>query len=334
MKGFNLKLLGLIILLVFSLQNNLFSQTYPTSYGNIATFDHITNVSFAGINNSSGGTSGYYNYTTGTHASLTKGQSYNLDVTIAFDGPEYVKVWIDWNGDKDFADAGEEYVVADAVTNSGPHTVSISVPMGASTGTTRMRVSLSEFTAPTSNGIWMFGEVEDYSVDITAVVGQSDMLYYVSNTDDNLYSIDRTNGDCALLGATGKNNIEAIAMWPFPSDRKLYAVDAGDFGYLNKSTGAFTLIGEVDGGGTANGANGPQSLNDVDGLAFDPLTGKLWATERKSGTGVNDLLFQINPATGLFVSNAFGAGIDYFSINSGSVYYDLDDISFNSSGNL
>ena len=311
---------------MFATQSSLLAQTYPTSSASNTTYEHITNVTFAGINNSTGGGSGYDDYTSGTAASVNKGQSYSLSVTILADYAEFVRVWIDWNHDYDFADAGEEYVIVSNTSSNGPHTVSVSVPLGSTIGTTRMRVSLRALGIPTSNGTWTFGEVEDYSVDIAAAIGQTDLLYYVSNANDNLYTIDRTNGNCALIGATGKNNVEALAMWPIPGNRMLYAADAGDFGYLNKTTGAFTLIGEIDGGGTAKGASGNQSLNDVDGLAFDPLTGKLWATERKSSIGVYDLLFQINPATGLFVANAFGTGIDYIVIDGAGVFDDVDDI--------
>ncbi|QTD38971.1 Ig-like domain-containing protein [Polaribacter batillariae] len=52
------------------------------------------------------------------------------------------KVWIDWNGDKDFEDAGE--LVAefglDSQLNNGPFNGSITVPSSAALGVTRMRV--------------------------------------------------------------------------------------------------------------------------------------------------------------------------------------------------
>ena len=53
-------------------------------------------------------------------------------------------VWIDWNGDGDFDDAGESYEMgtaqntADGITSNG--SVSVSVP-GSSNGTYRIRVS-------------------------------------------------------------------------------------------------------------------------------------------------------------------------------------------------
>ena len=315
----------LVILILLLLNNNLFAQ-YPTSSASNTNYEYISNVTFSGINNSSGGGSGYDSYTSGTAANVTKGQSYSLSVTILNDFNEYISVWIDWNNDYDFTDAGETYIVATNTQTNGPHTVSVNVPLSSTVGTTRMRVSLRWSQAPTSNGSWTYGEVEDYTVNISAATSQANLFYYVSDGDNNLYTIDRTNGNCVLKGATGRSSIEAIAMWPVPGNNKLYAADAGNFGYLNTTTGAFTLISEIDGGGTAKGANGNQSLNDVDGLAFDASTGILWASERKSSTGVYDLLFQINPSTGLFVPNVFGAGVDYIVIDGTGVWDDVDDI--------
>ena len=319
------------IALFFLFSNNLFAQLYPASNGNDDSKCYITNVTFAGINNSSTNTgSGYEDITSGTAATIAVSSTYSLSITIHKENKSYLHVWFDWNHDFDFTDAGEEYILATKVNSTGPFSASITIPSGATIGSTRMRVTDKKDSPPISTGSFAKGEVEDYTVNIYAASVITDLFYYVSNSDKNLYTIDRTNGNCNLIGATGVNEIEAIAMWPIPGNRMLYAADAGDFGYLNQSTGAFNYIGEIDGGGTANGANGAQSLNDVDGLGFDPLTGILWASERKSTTGVYDLLFQINLATGQFIPNAFGTGVDYIVIDGVGVWEDVDDIAISS----
>ncbi|NOG57815.1 MAG: hypothetical protein HND54_08790 [Bacteroidetes bacterium] len=155
--------------------------------------------------------------------------------------------------------------------------------------------------------------------------GNPDLFYFISDANDRLYSINRTTGTVTLIGSTGVTNIEAIAYYPIPSANKLFATNGGDFGTLNMSTGAFTLIAEVDGGGTANGSAGPQTLNDIDGLMLDGRTFKLWASERNSGS-TPDLIFQINPNTGRFVPNAFGPGIDYLEVAGPGIEVDVDDI--------
>jgi hypothetical protein len=152
----------------------------------------------------------------------------------------------------------------------------------------------------------------------------SDVFYYVSDGDDRLYTINRNTGTVVNIGPTGRGAIEAIAYYPIPGFQTLYAADAGDFGRLNVTTGAFTLIGEIDGGGVARGSAGNQSLNDVDGLMLDGQSLIMWAIERKT-PGV-DLLFQINLTTGQFVPNAFGQSVDYLEIVGEGINVDVDDI--------
>ena len=168
-------------------------------------------------------------------------------------------------------------------------------------------------------------------IEYTAVA--ENVMYYVSDGDDNLYKIDVSTGVSQLIGATGASSIEAIANWPSQSGYTLYATDAGVFGTLNFSTGAFTSMGQVDNGGTADGSAGAQTLNDVDGLAFDARTGILWASTRRGSD--YDLLFQIDPSTGRFIPDVFGTNMDYLVIDGTGVNEDIDDISISSvNGNL
>jgi microbial collagenase len=94
---------------------------------------------------------------------LASGTSHAVTLTPGFDGgpwTEYFKIWIDFNGDADFEDAGEELF-----SGSGSSAVSgsISIPAGAA-GTTRMRVSMKYGAAPTPCETFTYGEVEDYTV--------------------------------------------------------------------------------------------------------------------------------------------------------------------------
>lgn len=152
------------------------------------------------------------------------------------------------------------------------------------------------------------------------------IFYFVCDATDEVYTLNPTDGTTQLIGSLGlfTNDVEAIAYW----DGVLYAANAGNFGTINTTLGLYLNTGQIDGGGTANGAAGAQTLNDVKGLSFDPRTGKLWASNRRGG-GSNDLLFQINPANGQFVPNAFGSGIDYLVIGTGTAFVNIEDISIN-----
>ena len=154
------------------------------------------------------------------------------------------------------------------------------------------------------------------------------LFYYISDgsNPDALYTINRNTGVTTLIGNAGSGitTIEAIAYYPIPGQRTVYAANAGDFGTLSRINGSFTLIGEIDGGGTANGSLGAQSLNDVDGLMLDAQSLIMWAVERKDPG--NDLLFQIDINTGQFVADAFGTGVDYLVIQGSGINVDVDDL--------
>ncbi len=307
-------------------------NSYPSSSCTSSWNYHIDEVFFAGISNdeNSNGTESSYTDYTSQHASVYRGQSYTLDLTIKKKNKsgKYIKVWIDWNHDWDFTDAGESYTIASNDQGTKYYSYSISVPANAFVGTTRMRITLLKNSAPTSTGSQgNKGEVEDYSVDISDPPAQGDIFFYVADADDKLYKVNRNNGNCSLVGSTGRSSIETIANWPAYDGSILYACDAGDFGTLDTATGAFTLISEVDGGGYAQGSDGPQHLNDVDGLALDARTGIIWASDRRGND--YDLLFKIDPSTGQFIPNAFGQGVDYVEIDGTGIHHDIDDIAIN-----
>lgn len=156
-------------------------------------FTGIINVNFAGINNTTLGTNGYEDNTGGTSAAVTQGGSYPISIGVehtilnsGFSDNVDLRVWIDWNADGDFDDAGEE-VVSQLVdvsgagsSNTAVYNGNITVPAGATVGTTRMRVYEDMLVsdghvAPTpcgySSGIGQHGESEDYTVVVSASGG-------------------------------------------------------------------------------------------------------------------------------------------------------------------
>jgi hypothetical protein len=161
------KLLFLMItILAMSFKSN--AQYCNTSFSN-ASFEHITNVTFGGINNSSAGnTGGPVNYTNKI-ASVYYNNNHDLSVSILADMNEYVYAFIDWNQDGDFADSDETYTVASNVATSGPFVLSIATPNTALAGNTRMRVILHYGgTTPDPCVSTTYGEAEDYTVNVGA----------------------------------------------------------------------------------------------------------------------------------------------------------------------
>ena len=146
------------------------------SEGNLEYATATTAVIFSNINHQdrSSKTVPYNNFTS-ISTDINRESSYELSVHINTDGNYEVatKVWIDWNQNCSFSDAGEVYdlgVTADVF--DGPTTLSplaIVIPSDAELGTTTMRVS-SKFTNVGSNlsacQMGFDGEVEDYTVNV------------------------------------------------------------------------------------------------------------------------------------------------------------------------
>ncbi len=141
--------------------------SYCTSASTNVNDEWIAGVTVGSFSNTSG--AAFYSNFTSLTANLTAGQAYNVTLTPGFSGSAYTehwRIWIDYNADGDFTDAGET-VFAPA----GSTTVvngSFTVPSGASGITTRMRVSMKYNAAPTSCETFTYGEVEDYTVSIGA----------------------------------------------------------------------------------------------------------------------------------------------------------------------
>ena len=85
-----------------------------------------------------------------------------LDVTVIASGEGRVSGWVDWNGDGDFNDLGEE-ILSNALVVAGDNLFSgVSVPSDAIVGNTFARFRYSTQGGLTPTGVAADGEVEDY----------------------------------------------------------------------------------------------------------------------------------------------------------------------------
>ncbi|TAE52600.1 MAG: T9SS C-terminal target domain-containing protein, partial [Bacteroidetes bacterium] len=145
------------------------SLTYCTSQGSNSSQEWLQKVVVGTINNTSGNNGGYGNFTA-LSTNLTRGATISLTLTPGWASTvfrEAYRIWIDYNQDGDFLDAGEQ-VFNRTRTTATPITGSFIVPTTATLGTTRMRVSMKYNASPTSCEVFSFGEVEDYTVNIQA----------------------------------------------------------------------------------------------------------------------------------------------------------------------
>ena len=146
------------------------ASLYCSSNG-VSTKEYIQKFVLNNISNTSGNNGGYGNFLSQT-MNAEKGKTYSLSITPGWSGTarsEGYAMWIDYNSDGDFADAGE-LVFSKAKTTSTPITGSITIPATAVSGTSRLRVSMKYSAIPSSCEVNLPGEVEDYSISITAPV--------------------------------------------------------------------------------------------------------------------------------------------------------------------
>jgi hypothetical protein len=148
---------------------NITLKSAPPYSSGIVDGDHITNVTFNDINNTSTNDGDAYSDYTSIIANVTKGEPYNLSVTAAntLNPGQGYAAWIDWNGDGVLQTT--ENVLLKATANSTSQLVTI--PSDAVTGDVLMRVlsvwnSTPDIDAYYSLG-YGYGEIEEYTIRIS-----------------------------------------------------------------------------------------------------------------------------------------------------------------------
>ncbi|MFM9824594.1 reprolysin-like metallopeptidase [Flavobacterium sp.] len=150
-----------------------FNLAYCTSSGIYTDKEYINKVEIGSIVNTSGNNNGYKNFVT-MSTDLALGSTNTIVITptwIRSSFAESYNVWIDFNQDGDFEDSGE-LIFSKSKTKAKFVSGSLFIPTSASIGTTRMRVSMKNNILPNSCEIFTYGEVEDYTVNITGTTAK------------------------------------------------------------------------------------------------------------------------------------------------------------------
>ena len=162
--------------------------TYCASTSNSTADEKIGRVVLGTINNPSTGTAGYENFTA-LSTNLTRGTANTITITPSWTSTVYSEgyaVWIDYNKNGLFTDAGE-LVYSKATSTATSASGSFTVPATATVGATRMRVSMKYNGIPTSCETLSYGQVEDYSVNI--LTGTAISTLAETNSNEALTSI-------------------------------------------------------------------------------------------------------------------------------------------------
>lgn len=138
----------------------------------------------------------------------------------------YWRVWIDFNNNNSFADAGEQ-VVSVASSSLNLLSSNITIPSGAATAKVRMRVSVKYGGYASYCQTFAYGEVEDYSVNIKAA-GTSINPNNVQNVIDeiSLYPNPFSNNFNLEFNANVDQKVQYLILDPLGRLIKEEAMDA------------------------------------------------------------------------------------------------------------
>jgi len=191
------------------------------SGGSSASSEYISKINMSGISNSSGADH-YADYSgdPDLYMYLDPSSSSNIVITVANGyNADIAAVWIDWNNNGDFYDSGEEVFISNM--GPGPYQGQISVPENALQGMPlRMRIRLDYNPSLLDPcGSSSFGEVEDYTVIVSAVQLNPPLnLQYVLDEDD------------------------LKLLWDSPSTKTLQTYNI----YYSENMGDFSIVANID----------------------------------------------------------------------------------------
>lgn len=157
------------------------SPLFDEDFGGITITQGATTIlsnttpinSLVGTIGTATGTEGSYsNFTAFGPYTMNAGQTYDFSISSLTTGFGYnnsMAIFIDYNRNGSFADAGE-MVYAPAATAQGAYTVngSFTIPASALNGQTRMRVVCLELLITSAASISSWGEFEDYMLNIVS----------------------------------------------------------------------------------------------------------------------------------------------------------------------
>ncbi len=207
------KFTSLLILVTFFAKNT--SAQFPLPYcaeSYTGAVEPITSVTFANIDNTSSavvnGTPDHQDFTA-EKGYVVPGGTYTITVKGNTNGNflNLLRLYIDWNNDNILSGANEIYPLPSITSSTGTDaiesTINITVPLTASLGTHRMRVSKKRNTAPNICSTSGFGQSEDYTIEVFSAAPYCNNHYPVvisAITNVNFARINNTTS--ATAGAT------------------------------------------------------------------------------------------------------------------------------------
>lgn len=224
--------------------NDLYCNTAP-QYG----VDAITKVEFSGINNTSDPYSSSTNeYYLDKIGEVYQGSEYPITIEANTNsGYDYATVFVDWNQNGSFADAGETFEVGGMVsdgTDGEQITANIAIPSNGVIGKVRMRVMLNwdaPIANPCDNADHFYGQSEDYTLDVKESLATSD----INKNNVSIYPNPVKN----VLNFNGAKNISKVEVYNVAGQkvRSIENLSDNKIELSNLTKGTYIIRANVDG---------------------------------------------------------------------------------------
>lgn len=227
---------------------------YCESKGKDFSYEWIAGVQIGTYSKTSAGTA--YSDFTSEIITLEAGASVNIVLTPGFKSStynEYWKIWIDYNGDKDFDDANELAFDAGSMSKTVVNgTINI---LATASGTTRMRVSMKYNGAQTACETLDYGEVEDYTVTFGDVIPDTE----APSVPSGLSASNITNSSATISWNASTDNVEVTGYDVFRDGSFLGSVTGTSYsatGLSAATTYVFTVKAKDEAGNISAASNG------------------------------------------------------------------------------
>ncbi|MCC7503532.1 MAG: hypothetical protein IT229_13450 [Flavobacteriales bacterium] len=146
----------------------------PSSLTGTGDGDFIDGVVLGSINNTASGSTGgasYTNYSSSESTTVQRGTAYTISITGGNYQPDHYAAWIDYDQD-DTYEASEKLGEFTSTATFQTQTLTFTVPMGTTLGTTSLRVrgvyhGTGEPTPTDPCFAYQYGETEDYGITVT-----------------------------------------------------------------------------------------------------------------------------------------------------------------------
>ncbi|AUC74469.1 GEVED domain-containing protein [Olleya sp. Bg11-27] len=304
---------AVFLLFIFALKQS-YSQCTPVNIGSNNQY-YISNVSIESINNASNSSAANYEYYSTPTVDLLNGFTYPMVVDFATGSynTSGLAVWIDFNHDGDFEDAGEQ-IYSGTMTptvNTGSHSFSLTIPVSATVGVTRMRLSLRHngvSSGPCTND-YQAGEFEDYNVNIGS--SSAPPTAVCQNLTVSLDS----NGNASIVPSdidNGSSDDNAIATYALD-------LDTFDCSYIGDNAVILTV---TDGDGQTDTCTSTVTVNSYSGALIAPTLADVTASCSYTVPTPADLSYGCVAVTPVFDSSTSGSTT---FTNDGTITWLYDD---------